>query len=187
MMNPEKLEHLGEGIRHSLEEECAVRNSRTNWFMVFQVALGGGVLQVLLNQAKCSIPYHAVISVVSFVGAISSVCFWYAGWRSEKAVDMLLAFWDELRSENRLEISAFYPVIPLTEGIIKNYFANCYNEAFEDSVWEHKLANRMRLHQKDRWINKLDYLMPYKLIPKLFAYLWTIICLTFLSLWAFAK
>ena len=50
-MEEEKLRHLDEAIRHSMEIECNIRNTRTNWFLVFQAALGGGLIQ-LSNCSK---------------------------------------------------------------------------------------------------------------------------------------
>lgn len=178
-MDKTKLDHLDEAIRHSIEEECSNRNSRTNWFLVLQVALVGGIIQVCSNDFSEQYRWIFVI-IIGIVGFLISVSFAFAAWRSEKAVDMLLAFWDQVREENKMGIADNYPVIPLTSGIIKDYFRfGCYVsfDKSKDTIWQCKLAMRMKLTCIDMLINKCAGLMPYKFIPKLFLVCWLLLLL----------
>lgn len=88
-MDKTKLDHLDEAIRHSIEEECSNRNSRTNWFLVLQVALAGGLIQVCSNDFSEQYRWIFVI-IIGIAGFLISVSFAFAAWRSEKAVDMLI-------------------------------------------------------------------------------------------------
>lgn len=185
-MKEEKLEHLDEAIRHSMEVECNIRNTRTNWFLVFQAALGGGLIQLLLSNAT----YFCKMSgstMLSFIGIVISVSFIHTAWRSDRAISMLFAYWDQIRCENGLNVADYYPISPINEHIISSYYSHSYEENFEDSVWEHKLAQRMNLKKHRKWnkfVNKFDCLMPYKFLPKIFFVCWIIVLIL---IWKFSE
>lgn len=176
-MEEEKLRHLDEAIRHSMEVECNIRNTRTNWFLVFQAALGGGLIQLLLSNAT----YYCKMggsTMLSFIGIVISISFIHAAWRSDRAVSMLFAYWDQVRSENGMNVADYYPISPINEHIISSYYSHTYEEDFDTSVWEHKLAQRMNLKKHRKWnkfMNKCDCLMPYKFLPKMFFVCWIIL------------
>lgn len=176
-MEEEKLRHLDEAIRHSMEIECNIRNTRTNWFLVFQAALGGGLIQLLLSNATyfCKL---GGITLMSLIGIAISVSFIFAAWRSDMAIKMLFAYWDQIRFENGMRIEDCYPVSPINDHIISIYYSHSYGEDFETSVWEHKLAQRMDLKKHriwNRFMNKCDCLMPYKFLPWVFFVCWIIV------------
>ena len=176
-MEEEKLEHLDEAIRHSMEVECDIRNTRTNWFLVFQAALGGGLIQLLLSNATYYCKMGG-ITMLSIIGIAISVSFIYAAWRSDRAISMLFAYWDQIRSENGMNVADYYPISPINEHIISSYYSHSYEEDFETSVWEHKLAQRMNLKKHRKWnkfVNKFDCLMPYKFLPKILFVRWIIV------------
>ena len=173
-METEKLKHLDEAIRHSLEEECNIRNTRTNWFLVFQAALGNGVIELLLSNVGLGCRLGGIV-VLSLIGFVISISFAFAAWRSEKAISMLFTYWDQIRCENGMKIADNYPVSPINDHIISNYFAHSYEEDFETSIWEHKLAHRMNLKKWDKIMNKHDEFMPYKFLPRMFLLCWIII------------
>ena len=176
-MEEEKLRHLDEAIRHSMEIECNIRNTRTNWFLVFQAALGGGLIQLLLSNAT----YYCKMggsTMLSFIGIVISLSFIHAAWRSDRAVSMLFAYWDQVRSENGMNVADYYPISPINEHIISSYYSHTYEEDFDTSVWEHKLAQRMNLKKPrngNQFMNKCDCLMPYKFLPKIFFVCWIIL------------
>lgn len=185
-MEEEKLRHLDEAIRHSMEVECCIRNTRTNWFLVFQAALGGGFIQLLFSNATCYCKMGG-ITTLSFIGAAISVSFIHAAWRSDRAISMLFAYWDQIRSENGMRISDYYPISPINEHIISSYYSHSYGDDFETSVWEHKLAQRMNLKKHKRWnkfMNKHDWLMPYKFLPWMFFVYWIIVLVL---VWIFSE
>lgn len=176
-MEEEKLEHLDEAIRHSMEVECSIRNTRTNWFLVFQAALGGGFIQLLLSNATyyCKL---GGITMLSIIGIAISASFIHAAWRSDRAISMLFAYWDQIRSENGMNVADYYPISPINEHIISSYYSHSYEEDFETSVWEHRLAQRMNLRKHRRrnmFMNKHDWLMPYKFLPWTFFVCWIIV------------
>lgn len=176
-MEEEKLRHLDEAIRHSMEVECDIRNTRTNWFLVFQAALGGGLIQLLLSNATyyCKL---GGITTLSIIGIAISASFIHAAWRSDRAISMLFAYWDQIRSENGMNVADYYPISPINEHIISSYYSHTYEEDFETSVWEHKLAQRMNLKKYRIWnkfMNKCDILMPYKFLPWMFLFCWIIL------------
>ena len=185
-MEEEKLRHLDEAIRHSMEVECDIRNTRTNWFLVFQAALGGGLIQLLLSNATyyCKL---AGITMLSIIGIAISASFIHAAWRSDRAINMLFAYWDQIRSENGMNVADYYPISPINEHIISSYYSHSYEEDFETSVWEHRLAQRMNLRKHRRcnmFMNKHDWLMPYKFLPKIFFVCWIILLVL---VWIFSK
>lgn len=173
-MNEEKIMHYDEAIRHSIEKENEVRNQRTNWFLVFQGLLINAIVAISI---KGSMDY--LIVFLAIIGLILSLCFMHAAWRSEMAIKMLLACWDEFRNELNLPIKDFYPVTTLTEGLIKVYFKGEKNhkDKDEDNDWEKNIAERMSLGKWDKRRNKYDCLMPYKAFPMTFAIIWSILCL----------
>lgn len=176
-METEKLRHLDEAIRHSMEVECNIRNTRTNWFLVFQAALGGGLIQLLLSNATyfCKMSGSTMLSII---GVVISISFIHAAWRSDRAVSMLFAYWDQIRCENGMNVADYYPISPINEHIISSYYSHSYEKDFETSVWEHKLAQRMNLKKHRKWnkfVNKYDCLMPYKFLPKVFFVCWIIV------------
>lgn len=176
-MEEEKLRHLDEAIRHSMEVECDIRNTRTNWFLVFQAALGGGFIQLLLSNATyyCKL---GGITMLSIIGIAISASFIHAAWRSDRAISMLFAYWDQIRSENGMNVADYYPISPINEHIISSYYSHSYEEDFETSVWEHRLAQRMnlRIHRRrNMFMNKHDWLMPYKILPWTFFVCWIIV------------
>lgn len=148
-MEEEKLRHLDEAIRHSMEVECDIRNTRTNWFLVFQAALGGGLIQLLLSNATYYCKMGG-ITMLSIIGIAISASFIHAAWRSDRAISMLFAYWDQIRCENGMNVADYYPISPINEHIISSYYSHSYEEDFETSVWEHKLAQRMNFkkHRK---------------------------------------
>lgn len=176
-MEEEKLRHLDEAIRHSMEIECNIRNTRTNWFLVFQAALGGGLIQLLLSNATCYCKMGGII-MLSIIGLAISASFIHAAWRSDRALSMLFAYWDQVRSENGKNVADYYPISPINEHIISSYYSHSYEENFETSVWEHKLAQRMNLKKYrigNKFMNKCDILMPYKFLPWMFLFCWIIL------------
>ena len=173
-METKKLRHLDEAIRHSMEVECNIRNTRTNWFLVFQAALGGGFIQLLLSNASHCCRLAGII-IMSFIGGIISVSFIIAAWRSDKAIDMLFAYWDQIRCETGMKIKDYYPISPISKNIIYNFFMNSYDKNNDDSIWEHDIAKRMHIGGSDKWINKCDILMPYKFLPWMFLFCWIIL------------
>ena len=185
-MEEEKLRHLDEAIRHSMEVECDIRNTRTNWFLVFQAALGGGLIQFLLSNATyyCKL---GGITTLSIIGIAISASFIHAAWRSDRAISMLFAYWNQIRSENGMNVADYYPISPINEHIISSYYSHSYEEDFETSVWEHRLAQRMNLRKHRRcnmFMNKHDWLMPYKFLPKIFFVCWIILLVL---VWIFSK
>lgn len=185
-MEEEKLRHLDEAIRHSMEVECDIRNTRTNWFLVFQAALGGGFIQLLLSNATyyCKL---GGITMLSIIGIAISASFIHAAWRSDRAISMLFAYWDQIRSENGMNVADYYPISPINEHIISSYYSHSYEEDFETSVWEHRLAQRMnlrKLRRRNMFMNKHDWLMPYKFLPKIFFVCWIILLVL---VWIFSK
>lgn len=184
-MEEEKLRHLDEAIRHSMEVECNIRNTRTNWFLVFQAALGGGLIQLLLSNTTCYSKMSG-ITILSFIGIAISFSFIHAAWRSDRAISMLFAYWDQIRCENGMKVSDYYPISPINEHIISSYYSRSYGDDFETSVWEHKLAQRMDLEKHRNWykfVNKFDCLMPYKFLPKVFFVCWIIVLIL---IWKFS-
>ncbi len=175
-MEIEKLKHLDEAIRHSMEVECDIRNTRTNWFLVFQAALGGGLIQLLLSNTTYSSRLWSII-IIALIGSVISVSFALAAWRSDKAIDMLFAYWDQIRSENGMKIKDYYPISPISKSIIYHFFMNSYDKNNDDSIWEHDIAKRMHIGRPDKWINKCDILMPYKFLPWMFLFCWIILLL----------
>lgn len=173
-MEEEKLRHLDEAIRHSMEVECNIRNTRTNWFLVFQAALGGGLIQLLFsNVAYCS--RLGSIITMALIGSVISVSFAFAAWRSDKAIDMLFAYWDQIRCENGMKIKDYYPISPISKNIIYHFVMNSYDKNNDDSIWEHDIAKQMHIGRFDKWINKCDILMPYKFLPWMFLFCWIIV------------
>lgn len=184
-MEEEKLRHLDEAIRHSMEIECNIRNTRTNWFLVFQAALGGGLIQLLLSNATYYCKMGG-ITMLSIIGLAISASFIHAAWRSDRAISMLFAYWDQVRNENRMRIEDYYPISPINEHIISSYYSHSYGDDFETSVWEHKLAQRMNLKKHRIWnkfMNKCDCLMPYNFLPKVFFVCWIIVLIL---IWKFS-
>lgn len=185
-MEEEKLRHLDEAIRYSMEIECNIRNTRTNWFLVFQAALGGGLIQLLLSNATCYCKMGGII-MLSIIGLAISASFIHAAWRSDRAISMFFAYWDQIRCENGMNVADYYPISPINEHIISSYYSHSYEENFEDSVWEHKLAQRMNLKKHRKWnkfMNKFDCLMPYKFLPKIFFVCWIIVLIL---IWEFSQ
>lgn len=185
-MEEEKLRHLDEAIRYSMEIECNIRNTRTNWFLVFQAALGGGLIQLLLSNVTCYCKMGGII-MLSIIGLAISASFIHAAWRSDRAISMLFAYWDQIRCENGMNVADYYPISPINEHIISSYYSHSYEENFEDSVWEHKLAQRMNLKKHRKWnkfMNKFDCLMPYKFLPKIFFVCWIIVLIL---IWEFSQ
>lgn len=182
-METEKLRHLDEAIRHSMEVECNIRNTRTNWFLVFQAALGGGFIQLLLSNASHGCRLAGII-IMSFLGGIISVSFIIAAWRSDKAIDMLFAYWDLIRCETGMKIKDYYPISPISKNIIYNFFMNSYDKNNEDSIWEHDIAKRMHIGGLDKLANKCDFLMPYKFLPWMFLFCWIFLLVL---VWIFRK
>lgn len=185
-MEEEKLRYLDEAIRHSLEVECDIRNTRTNWFLVFQAALGGGLIQLLLSNATYYCKMSG-ITMLAIIGIAISASFIHAAWRSDRSISMLFAYWDQVRCENGMNVADYYPISPINEHIISSYYSHSYEENFEDSVWEHKLAQRMNLKKHRKWnkfMNKFDWLMPYKFLPKIFSVCWIIVLIL---IWVFSE
>ena len=185
-MEEEKLRHLDEAIRHSMEVVCDIRNTRTNWFLVFQVALGGGLIQLLISNATyyCKL---GGITMLSIIGIAISASFIRAACRSDRAISMLFVYWNQIRSENGMNVADYYPISPINEHIISSYYSHSYEEDFETSVWEHRLAQRMNLRKHRRWnmfMNKHDRLMPYTFLPKIFFVCWIILLVL---VWIFSK
>ena len=116
--------------------------------------------------------------MLSFIGIVISISFIHAAWRSDRAVSMLFAYWDQVRNENGMNVADYYPISPINEHIISSYYSHSYEEDFETSVWEHKLAQRMNLKKCRIWnkfMNKWDILMPYKFLPWMFLFCWIIL------------
>ena len=182
-MEEEKLEHLDEAIRHSMEVECSIRNTRTNWFLVFQAALGGGLIQLLLSNATYYCKMGG-ITMLSIIGIAISASFIHAAWRSDRAISMLFAYWDQIRCETGMKIKDYYPISPISKNIIYNFLTNFYDKNNDDSIWEHDIAKRMHIGGLDKWINKCDILMPYKFLPWMFLFCWIIVLVL---VWIFSE
>ena len=143
----------------------------------------GGFIQLLLSNASHCCRLAGII-IMSFIGGIISVSFIIAAWRSDKAIDMLFAYWDQIRCETGMKIKDYYPISPISKNIIYNYFMNSYDKNNDDSIWEHDIAKRMHIGGFDKWINKCDILMPYKFLPWLFLFCWIFLLVL---VWVFSK
>ena len=110
-------------IRQMITNENEIRNQRTNWFLVIQGFLVAGCCELYANKCLCQICY--LILIISVIGIVTSLSFWHAAWRSEKAIEMVLACWDIFIRDNNRRIKEFPPVIALTKSIIQRYkFSN---------------------------------------------------------------
>lgn len=164
-------------IRQMIKDENEIRNQRTNWFLVIQGFLVAGCCELYANRSLDEI--FIMLVLISIIGIITSCSFLHAAWRSEKAIEMALACWNIFLEKNCFTTRVFPPVILLTEGIIRNGgFVNPddnENKKYEKEIFRKMYDNNTDKSCKDNKYNKRDYIMPFKAIPKLFLYFWTLI------------
>lgn len=111
----------------------------------------------------------SICLVLTIIGLATSMSFLYAAWRSEKSVTMALECWNLFLIDNGETIQDYPPISLITHGIIENkYKDNTYGAV----DWERNLNNKMHLNKIDKFLNKLDCIMPFKLIPIVFILLW---------------
>lgn len=156
-------------IREMIKREDEVRNSRNNWFMAIQGLLANAFISsVALKDLMVSLN---ICMVLAFIGFVTSVSFLYATWRSEMSVRMALECWNLFLIDNGKKIQDYPPITLITYGIIKNESKDNIIGAVD---WENKLNNAMNLKKIDKKLNKIDGIMPFKLIPMVFMFLWFI-------------
>ncbi len=161
-------------IREMIRHENEVRNSRNNWFMVIQGLLFNAFINPLVHQKDLLVSSNTVCIigiVIAFIGFITSISFSYAAWRSEKSVAMALECWNIFLISNGKKIQDYPPITLITKSIIGK-------EAKDNTIgtvdWENVLNNRMSLKKRDKKLNKIDGIMPFKFIPLVFIFLWII-------------
>ena len=147
-------------IREMIKREDEIRNSRNNWFMA---------IQGLLVNAFISLTSSNICMILAFIGFVTSISFLYAAWRSEKSVQMALECWNLFLIDNGKKIQDYPPIALITYGIIKNKSKDNIIGAVD---WENKLNNAMNLKKIDKKLNKIDGIMPFKLIPLVFMFVW---------------
>lgn len=171
-------------IREMIKNEDEVRNSRNNWFMAIQGFLVAGTCE-LTSVSENNV---TLIFIIAIVGLSTSLSFGFAAWRSERAVAMALACWDIFLIQHKKVIKDYPPINLLTEGVI-NYMnknksvKSNKRDKIEKNRWEKHLYLKMyndRKHMYKRYhyiLNKLNCLMPFKLVPKVMALFWILLLL----------
>lgn len=156
-----------DAIREMIKDENEIRNQRTNWFLVIQGFLIAGVCQLPDSIFLLKI-------FISLVGIVTAVSFWQAAWRSTLATTYALCWWKTIKKKKNETIP---PVSLITRDILE--------KKRDDSLPNERIYDRM-MEEMDKWTkwragsrNKLDWLLPYKLLPYVFFLFWTvnIICL----------
>lgn len=170
-------------IRQMITNENEIRNQRTNWFLVIQGFLVAGCCELYANKCLCQICY--LILIISVIGIVTSLSFWHAAWRSEKAIEMVLACWDIFIRDNNRRIKEFPPVIALTKSIIQRYkFSNeklTENDNREIEIFHQIYCVGKNYKKKKRKIcwdskrNNLDCMLPFKAMPIVFFLAWIIV------------
>lgn len=175
-------------IREMIKHENEVRNSRNNWFMAVQGLLITSFINVLIHQEKLIVvtnTIYPVVIIIAFIGLVTSMSFLYAAWRSEKSVAMALACWDLSLLSRKYKIQNYPPVALITNGIIaKKSTANDIGSADWEKVVNDKMyGDNDCLKCMDKKLNQIDWVMPFKLIPKVFTLLWVICVIGIIALW----
>ena len=175
-------------IREMIKDENNVRNSRNNWFMTIQGLLVNALINTLMCQKNLIFHLNVayiILIIISFIGLITSVSFLYAAWRSERSIKMALACWDLFLVETGQKIQDYPPISLITKGIIDKSAKKNIIGAID---WEKKVNVMMYgdddcLRCCDKRRNKLDFLMPFRLIPLIFIILWIASIIWIVFLW----
>ena len=182
-MNEEMQKSYHNIIRQMITNENEIRNQRTNWFLVIQGFLVAGCCELYAN--KCLNQIYYLLLIIFVIGIVTSVSFWHAAWRSEKAIEMLLACWDIFIRDNNRSIKEFPPVIALTKSIIQKHKFNKQHPTVNDNR-EIEIFRQIycvgKNHKKikwkircDFWCNRFDCMLPFKAIPIVFLIVWIIV------------
>ena len=164
-------------IRQMIKDENEIRNQRTNWSLVIQGFLVAGCCELYANRSLDEI--FVLLLIIPIVGIVTSCSFLHAAWRSEKSIEMALACWNIFLEKSGLTNRDFPPVILLTERIIRNGGFPGPNDdeyiKYEKEIFRKMYENNNGKSCKDSKYNKRDYIMPFKVIHKLFLLLWSLI------------
>jgi hypothetical protein len=90
-------------IRDLINQETTLVNTRMSWLLIVQGLLFSGCSQFYDKNLLCSI-------VLSVVGLCVSLGMKFSFWSSEKAIALILTYWDRYISVNNLSYDDFPPV-----------------------------------------------------------------------------
>lgn len=134
-------------IRQMIKDENDIRNQRTNWFLVIQGFLIAGYCELLSKQLNNIDCYMLGITII---GVAVSIAFRYAAWRSQKAIDMVLACWNTFLETYDFKIKQFPPFCFLTNEVISpetkdNDNIGCYawNKMLHESMYSKNRGCRL--------------------------------------------
>lgn len=158
------LKEYNNTIREMINHENEIRNQRTNWFLVIQGFLIAGIC-----DSSCTDMLLKYIIV--FVGAITSISFWHAAWRSTLATTYALSWWEVNKGK---ESEGNLPPVSL---IAKNIL-----DAKKRKLIDKGTDIFAEMKQRLNWVadsgiqirNKLDWLLPYRFLPSIFFLFWIV-------------
>lgn len=155
-------------IRGMIRNENEIRNQRTNWFLVIQGFLIAGICQMDTISL-----FHGLVILI---GITTSLSFWYAAWRSTQSVSFALNCWKEyienekyMRSESRND---YPPISLITKDILEEDYPIGIFHSREASILKRMYPENNRKLRFYKYLNKIDWAMPYRTLPVLFLVFW---------------
>ena len=170
--NMEKIDvvaNYGDTIRQMIKNEDEVRNQRTNWFLIIQGFLIAGLCD--LSSSGCIKNYNnkALVVFIIIIGIVTSISFLFAAWRSSLAINFALSCWKDRLGNDSEE--KYPPVSLITKEILEA-------RGHSSDSWKNRIYNRMYERKNecrkclDDHLNKMDRLLPYKILPIIFLLGW---------------
>lgn len=186
MMNVNDKNDYHKIIREMIKNENELRSSRNNWYMAIQSFLFSGVCVICAEDSFSSIKEQSDIKLCLLVaavliGLITSISFLFVAWRSEKAISMAMNIWNLFLEENSKVIKDYPPICLITDSIVSEKIPTIDKIGIKD--WVESINKQMYPKGKeckkciDGFINKFEWLMPFKLMPFVFTIAWSIICI----------